>query len=261
MRRRSFLAGGAALASVVLGATGRERAATGPPPDPSDTIMPGTRHETPVFVLEGERSGPTVAIVGGVHGDERSGYLAAERILEWSVEAGRLVVVPRANQVAIERNTREGVGGDLNRQFTPGQSPGTPLARALWARIEEAAPDVTLNLHSSKGIYGFHPEFVGQALFPSEAGDAVAYAEEVVGVLNDEVVPWHMPYHEFSVANVVRGSAPLLAHKVNADLGRPAYIIEVTKFLLDAETGARWTERAVAELLDRHGVVRAEGGR
>lgn len=258
MRRRSVLAAGAALAGFGVVGTRPDRAAV-TPPEPVGTILPGTRHETPVYALEGEEAGPTAVVVGGVHGDERSGYLAAERVLGWSIDAGRLVVIPRANQVAIRRNTREGVGGDLNRQFTPGEEPGTRLARALWERVADTSPDVVVNLHSSKGIYGFHPEFVGQALFPSEVGDAVQYAEQVVGLLNDEVVPWHMLYHDFSVGNVVRGSAPLLAHKVNADLERPAYIVEVTKFLLDAETGARWTERAVAELLDRHGLVRGGG--
>lgn len=256
MRRRSVLAAGAALAGLAVAGTRPDRAAV-TPPEPVGTILAGTRHETPVYEIEGDADGPTAVVIGGVHGDERSGYLAAERVLEWSLATGRLVVVPRANQVAIQRNSREGVGGDLNRQFTPGQPAGTRLARALWARIEDADPDVVLNLHSSKGIYGFHPEFVGQALFPSEVGDAVPHVEEVVSLLNEQVVPWHMPYHDFSMGNVVRGSAPLLAHKVNTDLERPAYIVEVTKFLLDSETGARWTERAVAELLDRHGLVRA----
>lgn len=263
MRRRAFLSGGAAAAALGLGfgtlparsdAADRSR-------DPVDTLLPGTEHETPVYAIEGDRDGPTALVVGGMHGDERSGYLAAEAMLEWSVDAGRVVVLPRANRVAIRRNSREGRGGDLNRKFPPGEEPTTELARAIWSLVERESPDVVVNLHSSKGIYRTHAEFVGQAIFPTAVGEASTVAREVVRMLNDAVVPWYMPLHGFRAGDALSGTAPLLAHKVGGDLGRPAYIVEVTEFLLDAAAGARWTERAAEELLARHGIERTGGGR
>jgi predicted deacylase len=261
MRRRTFLAGGATVAGLALGVSGRDRAATGPSRDPAGTLLAGTPYETPVYVVEGEQEGPTAVVVGGMHGDERSGYLAAERTTEWTLEAGRLVVIPRANRVAIERDTRRGPNGDLNRQFPPGEAPETDLARAIWDRLVAADPDVVLNLHSSKGIYGTHQEFVGQAIFPTAAGDAVPVAERVTDTLNDAVVPWSMPFHDFRVGNTLDGTAPLLAHKVGGDLGEPAYIVEVAEYLVDPETGAQWTARAATELLATHGLERAAGER
>ena len=261
MRRRTFLAGGAATTGVLFGVSRSDRATAGPTRDPSGTLLPDTDYETPVYVVEGEQDGPTAVAVGGMHGDERSGYLAAERVAEWSLAAGRIVVIPRANQVAIERDTRRGPNGDLNRQFPPGEAPATDLARAIWDRLVEAEPDVVLNLHSSKGIYGTHPEFVGQAIFPTAAGDAVPTAERVTDTLNDEVVPWSMPFHDFRVGNTLHGTAPLLAHKVGGDLGTPAYIVEVAEYLVDPDTGAQWTEHAAEALLANHGVERAGGER
>ncbi|WP_255194906.1 M99 family carboxypeptidase catalytic domain-containing protein [Halorarius litoreus] len=256
MQRRAFLAAGATAAGVALGVSRSTAGTPGMRREPTGVLMAGTPHETPVYVVEGDSAGPTAVVVGGMHGDERSGYLAAERVADWSVDAGRLVVLPRANRVAIERDTRRGEGGDLNRQFPPGARPTTALARGIWDRLVEAEPDVVVNLHSSKGIYGTHQEFVGQAVFPTAAGDAVAVAEETVATLNDAVVPWYMPLHDFLVGNVLHGTAPLLTHKVGGDLGRPAYIVEATEFLVDPETGARWTERAATELLTRHGLER-----
>jgi predicted deacylase len=257
VKRRAFLAGGAAAAAAVGGVSplGGRADVTAPEREPVDRLLPGTDHETPVYAL-GSGSGPTGLVVAGVHGDERSGYLAAERILEWDLRAGRLVVLPRANRVAIDRGTRHGEGGDLNRQFPPGETPTTDLARAVWNLVERVDPDVVTNLHSSTGLYRRHAEFVGQALFPTAAGDAVAVARETVGVLNDAVVPWYMPLHDYRLGNVLRGTAPLLAHKVGGDLGRPAYIVETTEFLLDPRAGARWTERAATEVLARHGIAR-----
>lgn len=223
--------------------------------------MPGTPHETAVYVLEGAADGPTAVAVGGLHGDEVSGIRAAERLLEWDLSAGRLVVVPRANRVAVRRGTRDGEHGDLNRKFPPGERPPTALARALWDRIAAAEPAVVATLQSSKGLYGTHPDFVGQAVFPTAAGDAVPVATSAVPAVNDAVVPWYMPFHRFEVGPALGGGAPLLSHKVGGDLGRPAHIVEATEYLVDVERGARWTERMVAELFAGHGIERDRGNR
>lgn len=267
MRRRQVLRGGAAGAGAAVGgfvlgaASAASGTATGSTPDPAGTIMAGTPHETPVYVLEGDADGPTAVAVGGIHGDERSGIRAAERLLSWDVAAGRLVVVPRANRVAVRRGTREGEHGDLNRQFTPGERPATDLARALWDRIVAADPDVVATLQSSKGLYGTHPDFVGQAVFPTAAGEAVPVAEAAVAAVNDAVVPWYMPLHDFEVGHPLGGRAPLLCHKVGGDLGRAAHIVETTEYLVDVDRGARWTERLAAELFAGHGLERAGGHR
>lgn len=261
MRRRAFLVGGTALVGTGLGLGrlgGRGRRATGER-EPTDVILADTPHETPVYILEGERPGPTGFVVGGMHGDERSGYLAADRLLKWSLQSGRLVVVPRANQVAIRRNERHGERGDLNRQFPPRQAPVTELARAIWSIVERHDPDVTLNLHSSNGIYGTHPDFVGQAVFPTATGDARTHATQVVEQANERVVPWYMPLHDFQVANVLDGTAPLFTHKVDADLEIPGYIVETAEFLVDPQTGAKWNLSVAEALLVRHGLERVEG--
>jgi hypothetical protein len=60
--------------------------------------LAGTPGDTPVFVLSGPAPGGTILVVGGTHGDEPAGYLAAVVLVERvRVAAGRLVVVPRAN--------------------------------------------------------------------------------------------------------------------------------------------------------------------
>lgn len=223
--------------------------------EPASTILAGTPHETPVYVVDGDADGPTALVMGGIHGDERSGFLTAERVAEWSFEAGRVVVVPRANRVAIRRGTREGDGGDLNRQFPPGEEPRTDVARALWGVVEEYDPDVLVDLHRSKGIHGFHHEFVGQTIFPSAAGDGVANAEATAARLN-AAVPWYMPFHRFGIGNVADGTAPLLHHKFVGDRGRPSYIVETTTYLTDLRLRIEWTSIAAADLLARHGIER-----
>jgi hypothetical protein len=257
VKRRAFLTSGAAVAGGIglLPWPGDRAGASTPDREPVDHLLPGTEHETPVYAF-GDESGPTGLVVGGVHGDERSGYLAAERILEWELTAGRLVILPRANRVAIEAGTRHGEGGDLNRKFPPGETPTTPVARAIWDFVERTDPAVAMDLHSSWGLYRWHAGSVGQAVFSTDFGGTREAARAAVAALNETVVPWYMPLHDYHLGSVIEGTAPLLAHKVAGDLGSPAYVVETTDYLVDARTGARWTERTAAELLDRHGIER-----
>ncbi|MCR4424871.1 MAG: succinylglutamate desuccinylase/aspartoacylase family protein [Firmicutes bacterium] len=57
--------------------------------------------DTAVYYLEGKKPGPTLLILGGTHGNEIAGVMAATLIVERAVvESGRVIVVPRANNSA-----------------------------------------------------------------------------------------------------------------------------------------------------------------
>lgn len=266
MKRRRFLAaGGGVLGTTVLG-TAAGWAASRPvgrsEPEPSDAVdasvshlLEGTDHETPVYELDSGSPGPTAVVLGGVHGNEVSGYRAAEEMVGWNVEAGMLVVVPWANVPAIEADERHGPDGDLNRQFPPGAEPTSELARALWGVVTDHDPDAVIDLHRSRGILGTHAKWVGQAVYPTAAGMEAGQA--VVEAVNDEVVPATMPFHRFLLSGPLTGSAPMLVHKVGGELGRPGYIVETTPVLLDLDRQVHWTLEIAERLLERHGLRRA----
>lgn len=267
VNRRAFLAAGAGLAGVTAIGTVAGWDATRPvertEPDPSDElsvdvrlVMEGTDQETPLYRLDAEESGPTVMVFGGVHGDEINGYLAAEQVAEWTIDRGTLVVVPWADVVAIDAYDREGDDGDLNRQFPPGKEPTSALARALWDEIVAVDPDAVLDLHRSRGIYGTHAEWVGQVVFPTP--QSIDETENALASVNDEVVPWTMPAHEFVVGDSPVKFGGVLVGKVGQDLDRPGYVIEVTEYLLDVDTQVRWTLEVVERLLAEHGIGRVE---
>lgn len=67
--------------------------------------LAGTDGDTPVYELRGQTPGGTVVVLGGTHADEPAGYVAAVLIVEQvRVEAGRLIVVPRANASGFTHN-------------------------------------------------------------------------------------------------------------------------------------------------------------
>tara|TARA_R110002096_G_scaffold203718_2_gene389021 strand:- start:4046 stop:4948 length:903 start_codon:yes stop_codon:yes gene_type:complete len=129
------------------------------------TIAEGTDWETRFYISDSGKPGPTVLIIGGMHGNEPAGSRAAEQILHWPIVSGKLVVVPRANVLALAANKRLIPGqprgsGDLNRNFPQSHtssatevSPRGQPAAALWGFATKVQPDWVLDLHEG---YEFH---------------------------------------------------------------------------------------------------------
>ena len=96
--------------------------------------MSGTRYQTPYFVKTGKESGPTIVVIGGLHGDEKAGYLAARELKKWTITRGKLVLLPDAHIEAIRRDVRA-YPRNMNRLF-PGQKNGNgPRNRSFAGRV------------------------------------------------------------------------------------------------------------------------------
>ena len=64
--------------------------------------LAGTPGDTPVYVLRGPTPGGTVLVLGGTHGNEIAGSVAAVVLVERArVTRGRLIVIPNANNSAV----------------------------------------------------------------------------------------------------------------------------------------------------------------
>lgn len=110
--------------------------------------------------------------MGGLHGDETAGTLAARELKSWNVQSGKLVLVPDANVPAIKANRRF-VGRNMNALF-PGKKDGDGnqgLAYELWQLIKNSKPDLLLTLHESRGFYSENRARYGQTFtfdFPDD---------------------------------------------------------------------------------------------
>lgn len=220
--------------------------------------MEGTNRETAVYEVNGSQEGPTAVILGGMHGNEINGYRVAADATNWEIDAGRLLVIPLANIVAIERNSRRGPDGDLNRLFPSREEPESALARAIWRVIEDADPDVVIDLHRSRGLFNTHHRWVGQVILRTNADGTADTANDVIEYMNDRYVPRTMRFHRFtttSMHDIDRGSG-LLIQKVHHDMGAPGFLIELTDFLLDLNTQLRWTTTITERLLEQYGIQR-----
>ena len=219
-------------------------------------VATGTRWETPVYVVEGIADGPTVMILGGVHGDERAGVGAAEEMRCFNIARGRLVIIPRTNVPALARGTRRAPKtqfSDLNRNFPrhPGDAPRGTLARALWAAIHELQPDYVIDLHEGYDFHRHNKKSVGSSVlyYPSDAGERVA--RRLVKAVNVTI-----PERERRFALLrppVRGS---LVRAAQEQLGISSLILETTKNHQPLEVRVNQHLLMTAELLDHLGMLR-----
>ena len=113
----------------------------------------------PLYVIEGERPGPTALIQAGIHGDEVAGVHALQEMLEEGIrpDRGRLLFVPVMNPPAYRARERTAPGGlDLNRAF-PGDREAERyeprLAAAFMDLVQTEKPVLVATLHESTKRY------------------------------------------------------------------------------------------------------------
>lgn len=132
----------------------------------------GTPQELAIYVLSGKEKGPTVLIVAGIHGDERSGYLAAERYRNIKVKRGTLILAPRLNAFAIAKGSRHGISGDMNRLFhladNANATADSKVVNLIKSYIKQA--DYVLNLHQGSGFY--YPRWISRKRNPLRWGQS-----------------------------------------------------------------------------------------
>jgi putative intracellular protease/amidase len=177
-------------------------AAPAAPPAPSAAEKPlwigeGTPYATPYYVIESGKPGPTVLIVGGIHGNEPAGAGAAEEIRHWTIACGKLIVLPQANRPGLAAVTRAipstgpgaaaaGDEANLNRCFpsAPDESPKGPLAAAIWKMVERVRPDWLVDLHEGSGTAGEGDASVGSSIISSRPASAKERARSMLETVN-----------------------------------------------------------------------------
>jgi predicted deacylase len=135
----------------------------------------------------GARPGPTVALLGGVHGDEDEGVLAAQRVgvflCEHPLQRGIVRAVPVAHPAAYAANRRTSPldGLNLARCF-PGDATGEPTERLAHELTEHVirGSDLLVDLHSAGRDYAM-PTFAGYVESDDDVGRRSRRAAAVFG--------------------------------------------------------------------------------
>ncbi|MDR2638511.1 MAG: succinylglutamate desuccinylase/aspartoacylase family protein [Helicobacteraceae bacterium] len=126
-----------------------------------------------LYKLEGNQTGATLLVVGGVHGDEPGGYFAPAILAShYTIKKGAVWVTPNLNAESIVRS-RRGIYGDMNRKFfkIAEKDRDFDMVREIKKIALDPQVDLILNLHDGHGFYRerwestiFNPRAWGQTL-------------------------------------------------------------------------------------------------
>lgn len=161
----------------------------------SGLMMAGTPYETPIYTFGTGLAGEIVLVLGGVHGNEPGGWLAAEEVVETVRPAnGALIIIPKANRVAtnlFERTTD--AMGDLNRSY-PGNPAGKPMevmAAEIMQVLTAQHVSVVLDLHESWAFYNNRTQngtaFLGQTVSTFQAEPGISLGRDIVNGVNTRI--------------------------------------------------------------------------
>ena len=151
-------------------------------------IASGTKYETKLYVIKSGKAGPVVLIVGGVHGNETAGYKAALKVCDYRPTRGTLLVIPKANVLAIEDHQRVASGQtDLNRAFPStksGIANGT-LAKSILKVIKDYDVDWVMDMHEGYDYAkSTSSSSVGQSLIYYPSSSTRTIGSRIVNSLN-----------------------------------------------------------------------------
>ncbi len=185
--------------------------------------LAGTAGDTPVYELSGAAPGGTVVVLGGTHADEPAGYLAAVLIVERArVEAGRLIVIPRANRSGFTHNyPQEGHPQSFEVPTPAGRRRFTYGARATNPIHQWPDPQVYTHPGSGQTLSGAETRNLNRA-YPGVADgtltEQVAFA--ITTLLRRESAALALDLHEASPEYPVVNT--LVAHQRAVDLAAVA---------------------------------------
>ncbi|MCH2149974.1 MAG: succinylglutamate desuccinylase/aspartoacylase family protein, partial [Phycisphaerales bacterium] len=183
-------------------------------------LASGTPFESHWYSRDSELDGPTVLVIGGMHGNEPAGHRAARQIATWPVSVGKLVVVPAANPPALAARTRripglEDDAGDLNRHFPIVDGvvvPTGPVGPELWEFVLSVEPDILIDLHEGYGFRAAGSKSVGSSVITHRREDDQTQSMllEAVNVDIDDPERKFVPLRTIVARSLARAAAETL---------------------------------------------------
>lgn len=224
----------------------------------SGKLAPGTQWETPWYITDSQVAGPTVLVVGGIHGNEPAGFRAAEQVRTWPIAKGKLIVIPKANRLGLAANLRwlpafrnDAKQKDLNRNFQKAKNakPLTPIAIAIWEFVAEQKPDWVFDLHEGFDFHRLNSKSVGSSViaFP----DQTDFAKLVLNAVNNKVKS-DRQFDLLDKSGPVNGS---LARACRIMLGANSFIFETTFKNQPVSTRTRQHRTMVSTALQKIGMI------
>jgi uncharacterized protein len=178
----------------------------------------------PVIVVNGAKSGPTIALVAGAHGTEYASIVALEKLAQRANAAeltGTLIIVPLMNVASFAQKVPHlnPVDGKNMNRFYPGKADGTQTERASWAIAKQVVEksDYVLDFHG-----GDLDENLRKYSYWADTGkeplDSISRGMVLAFGLDHIIIQRNRPTDPRSAATTLTRYA--------ADMGKPAIAVE-----------------------------------
>lgn len=189
-------------------------------------IAQGSVDETLLYKIDTQKSGPTIFIIGGIHGNERAGWNAGLKMLQYEYSFGVTYVLPQANYQGAMQTLRYIDGYmDLNRSF-PGIKEGNVtqrLAYTIFETIKEIKPDYLFDLHESWTNVG-HQSGMGNSVIFSRSQEAL-FVVDVIDSFNAlDIQKNQQPF-----TNLMTPPSGSINYEVSKALNIPTFTIETNR--------------------------------
>lgn len=237
----------------------------------------GTVINLRIHVFRSKNPGPTLLIMGGVHGDEINGIETVRRMVEdrmfHNLKKGSVIAIPLLNVYGFINFSRDASDGkDVNRSF-PGSSKGSLASRVASALTRNVLPlvDVGLDFHTGGSARYNFPQIRFSNKHPESFELAKAFAAPyIVGKpaidksLRKVMIGQNKPhlvfeggeslrYDGFSIVNGIAGTQRLMKHlgmiKKAPEAKRKIIVFEKSSWVRANRSGLfRWTQQSGAKV-------------
>jgi predicted deacylase len=213
-------------------------------------LQAGTRWETTGCIVDSGVPGPVALILGGVHGNEPAGAVAAESVCAFRPVRGKLVIVPRVNAPGLQQSLRYlPESGDMNRAYPPAgnETPADRMGAEIIGLMNQYQITMLIDLHEARTFHKIDRTSLGQTLLFADNAASTGLAMDTVDAVNlhiaDNVAKFSL------VGHPIRASSAWYAGKF---LGIAAFTVETSSRQPLAER-ARQHLLVVTELLTAGG--------
>ena len=195
-------------------------------PDRDFVLQQGKPWQATGCIVDSGISGPTALVLGGVHGNEPAGALAAERLCKLVPTRGKWLVIARVNPLGLEKGVRYLPEiGDMNRVYPPtGEgSPAEQLGTEIIGLMKTHAISLLIDLHEARTFHRLDRSSLGQTLLFADNDISTELAMTVLETVNHQIAD---PLRKFSlVGHPIPTSAAWYAGK---HLGIAAFTVETS---------------------------------
>lgn len=217
-------------------------------------------------------NGPTLFVIGGIHGNEPGSYFAASILAQYyTITKGNLWVIPNLNHKSIMMNSR-GINGDMNRKFADIDQNDKDylIVDELKKIITDPQVDLILNLHDGHGYYRkeykdhiFNPGAWGQTCvidqISLDSDHIYKDMNQIASIISQELNGGLIEnYHCFDVRNTnTRDDDEAMRHSLTffaVNHNKPAFAIETSKNLPTLQEKVFYQLRAIEGYMKYMGI-------